>query len=94
MNIPFLLTASVAGRLDRQFSPRQVIACGCLVAALGVAVPACLTPGGNAFLAGYHTALAGAAICLLLGGVLITKTCRLPIRPDDRQTETTERILP
>jgi EmrB/QacA subfamily drug resistance transporter len=198
MNIPFLLAASVAGRLDRQFSPRQVIACGCVVAALGVAVLACLTPdmpfavaafgyvaagagfgalvpgithaamsdvppgasgvgsailncsrqlgtatglafigalgsgittawwrasrpdgalagdvtGGrlavvqqvlgseahemaaNAFLAGYHTALAAAAICLLVGGVLIAKTCRLPIRPDDRQTETTERILP
>jgi EmrB/QacA subfamily drug resistance transporter len=198
MNIPFLLIASVAGRLDRQFSPRQVIAYGCVVAALGVAVLACLTPqmpfavaafgylaagagfgalvpgithaamsdvppeasgvgsailncsrqlgtatglaligalgssvtaawwravqpdaalagdvtGGrlaavqqmlgseahemaaNAFLAGYHAALAGAAVCLLAGGALIVKACRLPSHSGDRQSETAERTQP
>ena len=197
MNIPFLLVASIAGKLDRHFSPRQVIACGCLVAALGVAVLAGLTPdmpfavsafgylaagagfgalvpgithaamsdvppeasgvgsailncsrqlgtatglaligalgssvttawwraarpdgvlaiditGGrlfdvqqmlgseahematNAFLAGYHTALAGAAVSLLAGGVLIMKVCRLPSHSKDEQAGTPERIL-
>ncbi|HVW54919.1 MAG TPA: MFS transporter [Rhizobiaceae bacterium] len=195
MNVPFLLTASLAGRLDRRFSPRHVIAGGCLVAALGVAVLACLTPdtafpvaafgyvaagagfgalvpgithaamsdvpvsasgvgsailncsrqlgtatglaligalgsgvttawwrtvrpdaalagdvtGGrlavvqqalgpearemaaSAFLAGYHAALARAAICLLLAGVLIAKACRPAIRPENRQAEAAER---
>ncbi len=36
MNAPFLLMAQAAGRLDRRFPARAVVAAGCLVAAVGV----------------------------------------------------------
>jgi EmrB/QacA subfamily drug resistance transporter len=36
MNVPFLLTANLAGRLSRRFRPVAVVAGGCLVAAVGV----------------------------------------------------------
>ncbi|MGN6584815.1 MAG: MFS transporter [Rhizobiaceae bacterium] len=69
MNVPFLLTASVAGRLDRRFSPRHVIAGGCLVAALGVAVLACLTPDTPFPVAAFGYLAAGAGFGALVPGI-------------------------
>jgi len=36
MNTPFLLTAQLAGRIDRRHPPSRVVAAGCLVAAIGI----------------------------------------------------------
>lgn len=60
MNIPFLLIAQQAGRLERRFDPRSVIACGCMLGAIGVAILASLKSG---------TPFPVAALGYLLAGV-------------------------
>mgnify|MGYP001598069876 CR=1 FL=1 len=61
MNIPFIVMAQFAGHLDKRFTPRSVIAIGCVVAAIGIGLLASLT-GVTSFavvVAGYIAAGAG-----------------------------------
>lgn len=69
MNLPFLVVARLAGNLDRRFSSRQVIAGGCLTAALGVSALAWLDPDTPFILAAFGYLVAGAGFGALVPAI-------------------------
>jgi MFS transporter, DHA2 family, methylenomycin A resistance protein len=70
MNVPFLVMAQLAGRLNRRFSPNVVVGAGCIVAAAGVLLLGAVTPSTPFVLAGAGYALLGAGYGTLVPGVI------------------------
>lgn len=69
MNAPFLLMAQLTGRIDRRHPPYKVVACGCVVAAVGVFALSRATTTTPFILTAIGFLLAGAGFGVLVPGV-------------------------
>jgi EmrB/QacA subfamily drug resistance transporter len=68
MNVPFLLLAQLAGRLNRWFGSVAVISVGCLIGAIGVGALSFVTTTSPFLLAGFGYFLLGAGYGMLVPG--------------------------
>jgi EmrB/QacA subfamily drug resistance transporter len=80
MNIPFLVTAQLAGRLDRHFAPRLVITSACALAAIGIGTLATLTTTTAFLVAAAGYVVAGVGFGALVPG--ITHVAMRDVPPD------------
>ena len=69
MNVPFLLTAQLAGRLDRRHRPGRVVAAGCVAGAIGCVALSRAGSGTPFALTAAGYLLAGAGFGVLVPGV-------------------------
>lgn len=69
MNVPFLVMAQMAARLERRFSPRTIITSGCVLAGIGVAVLAGLDDSTPFMITAIGYAAAGAGCGILVPAI-------------------------
>jgi EmrB/QacA subfamily drug resistance transporter len=79
MNVPFLLAAQLAGRLDRRYPAAAIVATGCLAGAAGVFTLSLVTPTTPFIVTAAGFLLCGAGFGLLVPGV--THVAMRDVRP-------------
>lgn len=69
MNLPFLLTAQMAGKLSQRFAPRPIVTTGCVAGALGAGALSTVTSTSPFMVAGVGYVLAGIGFGLLVPAI-------------------------